>query len=232
MCVFTKVSGLDGALSPCHHGDKRSPTAWEKEWQLLYQSRWLITDRVCVQVCLSVKGVGKGIRLESKINQCHVVCMPAAVVSLASPLTIISKLQWPHAHTHTCTHRGRQPVSPISKTLASAEKKSPCQMLSWHNNLPLSASWRSNSLSDLFCLPPLNTSSSSVFAPLFPPRYSYNIFPISFFFPACPVQSPSPKKLQSFSESGSWCSASVRNKEFNWRKKNQHFKADNYQGEL
>lgn len=77
-CVCVRVLGIDGVLSPCHHGDKRSLTARGERLTafisiiLTYIS---VCERVyaCVFVCVYVEGLGKGITLESKINQCHVV---------------------------------------------------------------------------------------------------------------------------------------------------------------
>lgn len=159
-------------------------------------------------MCLSVKGLGKGIRLESKINQCHVVCMPAAVVSLASPLTIIPKLQWPYtlarARTHTHTRLAHTPtdgcqrVSPISKCLDNAQKETVCQMLSWHNNLHLSASLWSNSLCLIYFLllsqspPPPPLQFPSLFIFFFPQLL--RCLPT---FPFHPLQSTSPNVVQS-----------------------------------
>lgn len=60
----------------------------------------------CARASLYIKGLGKGFKLESKINQCRgLYCMSTAVVSLASPLAVISKLQRPHVNSLIHTQR-------------------------------------------------------------------------------------------------------------------------------
>lgn len=136
--------------------------------------------RVCEYVCMLL-WLGEGIKPESKINQCHVVCMSTAVVSLPSPIAVISKLQWPHVKTHTHTmhrHTKRTDASVchcISKCLDNAQKERVGQMLSWHkkNNLHLSASDWSNSLGLIYFLllsvSSLNSYSSPQLSLLSPP---------------------------------------------------------------
>lgn len=87
---------------------------------------------------------------------CGLYVNRTAVVSLASPLAVISKLQWPHIHTQTrCTDIQTdrcQCVSPISKCLDSAQEERVGQMLSWQKNLCLWASLWSNSFSLIYFL--------------------------------------------------------------------------------
>lgn len=94
-CVRIR-EGIDGVLSLFQHGDNRSLTVREREWQLLYQSCWLIS--VCVRertcTCESVQRL----EMESKINQCH-VC-PYSNSCVTSHPVVIPKVRWSHVNSH------------------------------------------------------------------------------------------------------------------------------------
>lgn len=126
VCVFTCKhvwvsvcirQGIDGALSLFQHGDKRSLTAREREWQPLYQSCWLITACVwgCVCACLCAKGLGGGIKNKSMSCALYVSSCRRFGPHLLRSFSNFSD----HAGSHTCKHTGAQLADTHKQTDAS-----------------------------------------------------------------------------------------------------------------